>query len=61
MNRLDLAYLGRDSRPIPVSSCAEIERRASWGAFVEDMKLVGAVIATAAVVVAAVALWGVIV
>jgi hypothetical protein len=42
--RLDLAFLGRDSRPIPVSSAREIEKRATWGAFVEDCKMVAGVL-----------------
>jgi hypothetical protein len=58
--RLDLAFYGRDPRPIPVSRASDIERRAAWGAFYEDLKFIGAIAGTIAVGVALVWGWGVI-
>lgn len=56
--RLDLAFLGRDCRPITVSPAREIERRAAWGAIKEDVKFLAAVIGTVAVAWTIIVLWG---
>lgn len=53
---LDLAFYGRTGNPIMTRPTADIERRASWGAFLEDLKFVAAIVATIAISMALV--WG---